>query len=188
MEKIIVGLGNPGKSYEGHRHNVGEYAVRKIAQFFDFSRSDRKDFSFFAKGEIGKTSVLLCAPARYMNLSGEVIGPLVSFYKSCDLIVIHDELDLPLGTIRFKEGGGTGGHNGLKGIHARMGSEYDRLRIGIGRPPLKEQVSSYVLSPFSKEQQNRIDMSIDSLCDIFPLLFTQSKSEFIQKLHTLDPF
>lgn len=119
-----------------------------------------------------------------MNLSGEVIGPLASFYKSSDLVVIHDELDLPLGEIRFKEGGGTGGHNGLKSIHARIGSEYDRIRIGIGRPSLKEQVSSYVLSPFSRQQQEQIDKKIDYLCDIFPLLCTQPKNQFIHKLHT----
>jgi PTH1 family peptidyl-tRNA hydrolase len=184
MNKIIVGLGNPGKAYEGHRHNVEEYAVRKMAAFLDISLSERKDFSFFAKGEIQGTSLLFCCPSRYMNLSGEVIGPLASFYKSATLVVVHDELDLPLGVVRYKEGGGTGGHNGLKSIHARIGPDYDRIRIGIGRPPLKEQVSSYVLSGFSQTQQATIDKAVDSLCDLFPFLCQGPNHEFIQRLHT----
>ncbi len=148
---LIVGLGNPGAKYEKNRHNVGFMVVDRLIDRLSPTPISKKEF----KGELYKSQdILLLKPSTFMNLSGQSVLAVKNFYKIPleHIIVIHDDLDLPLGALRFKKGGSSGGHNGLKSIDALVGSEYLRVRFGIGRPERKEQVISYVLSDFTPEE------------------------------------
>ncbi|MGK4002303.1 aminoacyl-tRNA hydrolase [Sorangium sp. So ce1036] len=150
---LVVGLGNPGKEYAPHRHNVGFMAVDALA---DEVRADpfREKFSgLHAKAEIAGEPAILLKPMTYMNESGRSVQPAMAFFKIApsSLIVLHDELDLPFGTVRLKTGGGHAGHNGLRSIMAHCGTgNFGRVRIGIGRPPagFRGEVADYVLSGF----------------------------------------
>lgn len=147
--KLIVGLGNPGKKYALNRHNVGFMAVDYFINEFDAIKIGN------FKGELFKSSeFLFLKPSTYMNLSGESVVLVKNFYKinNENIIVIHDDLDLKLGALRFKRGGSSGGHNGLKSIDKYIGNDYYRIRIGIGRPERKEEVVTYVLSDFLPEE------------------------------------
>ncbi|WP_457562498.1 aminoacyl-tRNA hydrolase [Caminibacter pacificus] len=159
--KLIVGLGNPGSKYEKNRHNIGFLAVDYLIKEFNASKLSSK-----FKGELYKSDeYLFLKPATYMNLSGESVRLVKDFYKieNDDIIVIHDDIDLKLGALRFKKGGGSGGHNGLKSIDANIGNDYWRVRIGVGRPERKEMVVSYVLSDFEDEE-------LECLEKLFPLI------------------
>jgi len=148
--KLIVGLGNPGKEYELNRHNVGFLAVDYLIDTLNASRI----YSKF-KGELFKASeYLFLKPHTFMNLSGESVVLVKNYYKidNDDIIVIHDDIDLKLGALKFKKGGGNGGHNGLKSIDKHIGFDYYRIRIGVGRPEKKEEVVKYVLSNFTKDE------------------------------------
>jgi PTH1 family peptidyl-tRNA hydrolase len=148
--KLIVGLGNPGKEYELNRHNVGFLAVDYLIDALNASKVSSK-----FKGELFKTSkYLFLKPQTFMNLSGESVVLVKNYYKidNDDIIVIHDDIDLKLGALKFKKGGGHGGHNGLKSIDKHIGSDYYRIRIGVGRPEKKEDVVKYVLSDFTKDE------------------------------------
>ncbi|NPA87951.1 MAG: aminoacyl-tRNA hydrolase [Epsilonproteobacteria bacterium] len=159
--KLIVGLGNPGSKYEKNRHNIGFLAVDYLIKEFNASKLSSK-----FKGELYKSDeYLFLKPTTYMNLSGESVRLVKDFYKieNDDIIVIHDDIDLKLGALRFKKGGGSGGHNGLKSIDANIGNDYWRVRIGVGRPERKEMVVSYVLSDFEDEE-------LECLEKLFPLI------------------
>ncbi len=159
--KLIVGLGNPGSKYEKNRHNIGFLAVDYLIKEFNASKLSSK-----FKGELYKSDeYLFLKPTTYMNLSGESVRLVKDFYKieNDDIIVIHDDIDLKLGALRFKKGGGSGGHNGLKSLDANIGNDYWRVRIGIGRPERKEMVVSYVLSDFEDEE-------LECLEKLFPLI------------------
>jgi len=148
--KLIVGLGNPGKKYEKNRHNVGFLAVDYLIDKFNATRVSSK-----FKGELFKSNdFLFLKPTTYMNLSGEAVRAVKDFYKlnNDDIIVIHDDIDLKTGALKFKKGGGSGGHNGLKSIDSHIGNDYWRVRIGVGRPERKEEVVNYVLSDFSEDE------------------------------------
>jgi PTH1 family peptidyl-tRNA hydrolase len=148
-KKLIVGLGNPGKKYELNRHNVGFMAVDYLIN--EFNANKVGDF----KGELFSTKdFLFLKPSTFMNLSGESVVLVKNFYKidNENIIVIHDDLDLKLGALKFKRGGSSGGHNGLKSIDKYIGNDYYRIRIGIGRPERKEEVINYVLSDFNKNE------------------------------------
>jgi len=150
--KLIVGLGNPGKEYELNRHNVGFLAVDYLIDTLNASKVSSK-----FKGELFKSpDYFFLKPSTYMNLSGESVVLVKNYYKidNKDIIVIHDDIDLKLGALRFKRGGGHGGHNGLKSLDKHIGSDYYRVRIGVGRPEKKEDVVKHVLSDFTdKEMQ-----------------------------------
>jgi PTH1 family peptidyl-tRNA hydrolase len=157
--KLIVGLGNIGDEYSQTRHNIGFIAIDKILQDLDYTSINKTNF----KGELFKSGdFLFLKPSTYMNLSGESVGSVKQFYKidNDDIIVIHDDLDLKLGALRFKKGGGHGGHNGLKSIDAHIGNDYHRVRIGIGRPEDKSEVVNYVLGKFSKEELEKLDKTL----------------------------
>ena len=144
---LIVGLGNPDLQYKNNRHNVGFMVVDAL---IDGQTSCEKITKTNFKGELFKApSMLLLKPSTYMNLSGESVRAVSDYFKPDHVIVIHDDLDLPFGTLRFKIGGGHGGHNGLRSIDAHIGVEYTRVRIGIGKPAHKSDVAKYVLSDFS---------------------------------------
>jgi len=153
--KLIIGLGNPGTQYEDTRHNIGFQVIDQLISSLD-ARDISKN-SFY--GELYRTpSILLLKPTTYMNLSGKSVIAVKNFFKieMDDIIVVHDDLDLPFGALKFKVGGGHGGHNGLKSIDTSIGKEYMRIRMGIGKPLYKSQVSDFVLSSFSMEEQKSI--------------------------------
>jgi len=148
---LIVGLGNPGTPYENTRHNIGFKVIDKLVSDFGAHEISKNTF----KGELFKASNLLfLKPTTFMNLSGESLQAVKNFYKIEleDIIVIHDDIDLPFSALRFKKGGGHGGHNGLRSIDAMIGKEYTRVRMGVDKPAHKSQVANYVLADFSKEE------------------------------------
>lgn len=161
MQKLlIVGLGNPGRQYAQNRHNIGFLILDTLANHLNLSFcEDKKLQCDFAQN----SQIILCKPTTFMNLSGESVYKVLHFYKLQNFCVIHDDLDLALGELRFKKGGGNGGHNGLKSIDSLCGKEYIRIRCGIGRPERKEQVASYVLSDFSPYPTELIEHSCNAL-------------------------
>ncbi len=155
--KMIVGLGNPGPRYAQNRHNVGFQIVDELAAQHGLSFDKRQFKALIASGRIDGQRVLLVKPQTYMNLSGEAVQPLVSYYKVEleDLMVVFDDMDLPVGVIRLRPFGGAGGHNGMKSIINRLGSNrFPRLRVGIGRPPGRMDPAAYVLQDFSADEES----------------------------------
>lgn len=161
MQKLlIVGLGNPGRQYTNNRHNIGFLVLDELSKALNLNFSEDKKLC----AELAQNSqIILCKPTTFMNLSGECVQKVLHYYKIEEFCVIHDDLDLPLEELRFKKGGGNGGHNGLKSIDTLCGSEYLRIRCGIGRPERKEMVASYVLSDFSPHPQKLIELTKDAL-------------------------
>lgn len=163
---LIVGLGNPGREYAAHRHNVGFMVVDALAE-----KTGAESFRAKFSGEIARTELrgedaLLLKPMTYMNLSGDSVQPCAAFFKiPLDrVVVLHDELDLPFGEIRLKKGGGHAGHNGLRSLIQRMGADFARVRIGIGRPAagFRGEVADFVLSNFSAEERESLPKIVDS--------------------------
>jgi PTH1 family peptidyl-tRNA hydrolase len=153
--KLVVGLGNPGMRYRCNRHNAGFLVVDHLALQYDISIGQTLFDAHIGKGKIAGNAVLLAKPQTFMNLSGMAVGKLADYYRIEleELIVVHDDLDLPFQTIRLKAGGGHGGHKGLISIIDHLGvSDFLRVRLGIGRPEHKSMVEGYVLSPFSEEE------------------------------------
>ncbi len=152
---IVVGLGNPGPRYEDNRHNIGFRAVEAIAEAYALTFSRTEHNAKTAHGYIENQRVILAQPQTWMNDSGKAVSPLTRFYKVApeDLLVIYDDLDIPLGTVRFRSEGSSGGHRGLQSIMQLMGTEaIPRLRLGIGRPPGRMDPAAYVLQDFSAEE------------------------------------
>lgn len=169
---LLVGLGNPGKDYAGHRHNVGFMAVDAIARRHGFGPWRQKFSGEIAEGSIGGEKVLALKPLTYMNESGRSVAAAAQFYKIAigEIVVFHDELDLPPAKIRMKTGGGHAGHNGLRSIQAHMGPEFRRVRIGIGHPGAKELVTNWVLGNFAKADAEWLDPLLDALAAAAPKL------------------
>ena len=154
--KIVIGLGNPGRKYERTRHNAGFMAVDEIASRLRFDLSAEKYHALVGKGRIDGEEALLAKPQTFMNESGRSVRAALRYTTAgvADLIVVHDELDLPLGTVRVKVGGGHGGHNGLRSIIDHLGSpEFIRVRVGVGRPAIGLDPADYVLSTFLPGEQ-----------------------------------
>ena len=154
--KLFVGLGNPGKKYTNNRHNIGFMALNQIASDHSFSPWKNKFQGQITDGKLGDEKVILLKPETFMNLSGQSVSETIKFYKIKieDIIVFHDELDLAPAKLRVKISGGHAGHNGLRSIHQHIGADYHRVRMGIGHPGHKDRVANYVLSDFSKNDQN----------------------------------
>jgi PTH1 family peptidyl-tRNA hydrolase len=151
---LIVGLGNPGTKYQNNRHNVGFMVIDRLIGDHNYTSISKSSF----KGELFKSQdILFLKPTTYMNLCGESVRAVCDYYKPQKVIVIHDDLDLHFGTLRFKFSGGTGGHNGLKSIDSHIGQEYYRVRIGIGNPESKQDVAAYVLSDFPKASSENLE-------------------------------
>ncbi len=157
---LICGLGNPGNKYKYTRHNVGFLLLDFIADEERFAFQKEKRFKGLGfKGKLNKEDAFYLMPETFMNLSGDSVLPVVSFFKlhPQNVIVIHDDVDLPFGTIKLKMGGGSGGHNGLKSIQSKIGNNFVRIRIGIGRPKNPHMdTADYVLQPFSREEMTEI--------------------------------
>ncbi len=161
---LVVGLGNPGREYASHRHNIGFMVVDALARRSKADAFRAKFSAELARTEIKGEDAWLLKPMTYMNLSGDSVQPCAAFFKIPPerVIVIHDELDLPFGDIRLKRGGGHAGHNGLRSIIGRMGADFCRVRFGIGRPPPSfRDTASWVLSSFGPEERENLDKLVD---------------------------
>ncbi|WP_456242956.1 aminoacyl-tRNA hydrolase [Spartinivicinus ruber] len=187
--QLIVGLGNPGAEYENTRHNAGAIFVEMLARQYGANlRSDKKFSGELGQITIGGQAIRLLIPTTYMNLSGQAVGALANFYKIPPqaILVAHDELDIPPGTARYKQGGGHGGHNGLRDIIAKLGNcrDFARLRIGIGHPGHSKQVVNFVLSKPPQAEQQLIDDAINTAIDTIPEALIGSWSTAVQQLHS----
>lgn len=172
--RLVVGLGNPGADYSETRHNAGFWFCERLARELgaSFSRESRYH-GLVAKTRLGGTDLWLLQPQTFMNRSGQSVQALAHFYRitPAEMLVVHDELDIPPGQLRLKFGGGLGGHNGLKDITSHIGTQdYWRLRIGIGHPGDRNDVVNYVLKPPRKEEAGEIDAAIDRALLAWPLL------------------
>lgn len=168
QRRIIAGLGNPGKEYGRTRHNVGFHIVDRLAEKHGLKFSKMMSRAIVASGDINGSKVVLVKPQTFMNESGQSVGPIVKFYKTdpTNLLVIYDDLDLPLGQLRMRKFGGSGGHNGMKSIIARVGTEnFPRLRVGIGRPPGRMDPMDYVLEPFTKAELELMEQTYERAID-----------------------
>jgi PTH1 family peptidyl-tRNA hydrolase len=159
---LVVGLGNPGKEYEGTRHNVGFELVDLLAQRLNAPRYKNELKAETAKTRIADEEVMLVKPQTYMNLSGDSVQSLAHYYKvlPARIVVAHDELDFEPGVVRLKIGGGHGGNNGLRSIIANLGADFVRIRIGIGKPPSADRGADWVLSRFDKKSRALIDEAL----------------------------
>lgn len=182
---LFVGLGNPGASYSGNRHNIGFMAAEAIARRHGMSPWRRRFQGVATEGPIGGERTLLLLPGTYMNESGRAVAEAAHFYKLdlSDIVVFHDELDLPPGKLRVKVGGGSAGHNGLRSISAHMGNDYRRVRIGIGHPGVKELVHPYVLSDFAKSDRPWVEALCEIIADHADLLAKRQDATFQNRVH-----
>lgn len=158
--KLFVGLGNPGKKYEKTKHNIGFMVIDSLSKRLNIPLNESKFNGQFGSGLVDGEKVFLLKPLTYMNLSGECVRPFMDYFKISpeDLIVIYDDLDLPVGKIRLRQKGSAGGHNGMKSVISAIGTEnFHRLRVGIGRPENRQPVVDYVLSAFAEEDQEVIE-------------------------------
>ena len=186
--QLIVGLGNPGSQYEKTRHNAGFWFIDAIARAYGISlKSENKFHGEAGKGHIDGEEVWLLKPMTFMNKSGQGIAALARFYKidAENILIAHDELDLPPGTVRLKKGGGHGGHNGLRDTVAQLGSkEFQRLRLGIGHPGHASQVSGYVLGKAPAGEQIEIERAVDKALDELSLILSGDLQKAMNRLHS----
>ncbi len=182
---LFVGLGNPGPKHAGNRHNIGFMAVQAIARRHELSPWRRRFQGVAVEGNIAKDRILLLLPGTYMNESGRAVGEAANFYKLDvgSIVVFHDEVDLSPAKVRVKVGGGVAGHNGLRSITAHIGNEYKRVRIGIGKPDIKELVPMHVLGDFAKSEWAWVEALCDVVADNAPLLVEGRDSSFQNKVH-----
>ncbi len=178
---LWVGLGNPGAEYAKNRHNIGFMVLDRIADDHGFSPWRSKFQGHVSEGRFGSTRVMLLKPRTYMNDSGRSVGEAVRFHKlaSDDVTVFHDELDLQPGKVRAKAGGGHAGHNGLRSIHAHIGQDYARVRVGIGHPGDKGRVLNHVLSDFAKSERDWVDDVSRGCSDGAPHLAEGDSAKFL---------
>jgi peptidyl-tRNA hydrolase, PTH1 family len=183
----IVGLGNPGKEYQRNRHNIGfDYVDCAVSQY-NASSARLKFHSEFYEAEISGRKIFFLKPLTYMNRSGIAVSELKTFYKLPleNILVVHDELDIPLGELRMKRGGGSAGHNGLKSIDAMIGADYFRLRLGIGRPPWKGDVSGWVLGNFTETEKNIITPVTEAAAKLLPVFIEEGAEKYKNRLATI---
>lgn len=186
---LVVGLGNPGKEYAGHRHNVGFRVVDLLASRVGarFGRSKRAHAEV-AEGRLGfgGPKLVLVKPLTYMNLSGAAVASLGQFFKVPleRVLAVHDELDVPFGEVRVKRGGGEGGHNGLRSMSKSLGSkDYARVRFGIGRPPGRQDPADFVLSDFGSVERKELDFLVDRAADVVEAVVVEGVEWAQNKYH-----
>jgi PTH1 family peptidyl-tRNA hydrolase len=185
--RLVVGLGNPGREYEATRHNAGFWFVDQLARAEGVQlRVESRFHGLVARIGRGDDECWLLEPSTFMNASGRAVGALARFYKILpqDILVVHDELDLPPGGAKLKRGGGAAGHNGLKDIIAALGQDFWRLRIGIGHPGDRAQVIHFVLQAPRREEQEAIDEAIDRSLAAWPAIRTGRMEVAMHELHT----
>ena len=190
--KLIVGLGNPGDKYKDTRHNAGEWLVERLAQRFNFSlKEESKFFGKTARAVINGQEIRFLVPTTFMNLSGKAVGALATFYRIQpeQILIAHDELDLPPGTVKIKLGGGHGGHNGLRDSIAQLSNNknFYRLRVGIGHPGDKNLVAAYVLSKPSPTDLTLIDKALEEATDCVEILLKDGINKATNRLNSFKP-
>jgi PTH1 family peptidyl-tRNA hydrolase len=183
---IIAGLGNPGKQYEKTRHNIGFLVADKLASragVFSWSKQFKAEV---AKLDAGGDRCVVLKPQTFMNLSGESVQGAMAFFKASkeEIIVVHDEVDLPLGRIKLKQGGGHGGHNGIRDIAGRIGPDFFRVRVGVGRPDGEKSTSSHVLGGFSPAEQRAVDRLVEQAADAVEMIISDGLKAAQLKFHT----
>ena len=182
---LFVGLGNPGPKHAANRHNIGFMAVQAIARRHNLSPWRRRFQGVAVEGNIASERALLLLPGTYMNESGRAVAEAVHFYKLelSNVAVFHDEVDLRPAKVRVKIGGSDAGHNGLRSITAHLGNDYKRVRIGIGKPDVKELVSGHVLGDFAKSEWAWVEALCDVIADNAPLLVEGKDATFQNRAH-----
>lgn len=184
---LIIGLGNPGSRYQYTRHNIGFMVLAELAARWEVDLKHKSFDALWNRGKIAGINVLLAMPQTYMNLSGNAARKLLAYFKAdiTKLIVIHDDLDLPFGTVRLKTGGGDAGHKGLKSIMTCLGSaDFMRVRMGIGKPSGKYQIEDYVLEKFGQEESARLPQVIQFASEAAADIVTSGMQHAMAKYHT----
>lgn len=183
--RLLVGLGNPGPRHVGNRHNIGFMALQAIARRNDIAPWRRRFQGVAVEGMLAGERVLLLLPGTYMNESGRAVHDAARFYKldPGNVVVFHDEVDLLPAKVRVKVGGGVAGHNGLRSITAHIGNEYKRVRIGIGKPDVKELVPNHVLGDFAKDEWPWVEALCGVVADNVGLLVEEKDSSFQNRVH-----
>lgn len=187
---LIVGLGNPGSEYAQTRHNAGFWYVQQLADQYRISlKNDPRFFGISGRGTIEGQEVRLLLPTTFMNRSGQSVAPFVKFFQIPvqQILIAHDELDMPAGTIRLKTGGGHGGHNGLRDIVPHIGADFHRLRIGIGHPGSREKVTGHVLGKAPPAEQNLFDQAIEQALQQTHLLVNGDVAKAMNQLNAFKP-
>src|ERR1700733_7167177 len=185
--KLIAGLGNPGEEYARTRHNAGFGFVEELARRHGGAfRLEPRHHGELARIKIGAADLWLLKPMNFMNRSGGAAQSVAAFYKApaSEVLVAYDDLDLPAGVPRLRQGGGAGGHNGMRDVIAQLGPDFWRLRLGIGHPGHRDKVLGYVLSRPPIEEDILIRQSIDAAADILPVLLTEGPQQAMHRLHT----
>ena len=181
--KIIAGLGNPTKEYEGTRHNIGFSVIDKLADKYNISMNEKKHKAICGKGMIEGEKVILLKPQTYMNLSGESVVDAVNFYKvdpEEDVIIIYDDIDLDVGKLRIRAKGSAGGHNGMKNIIAHLGTQvFPRIRVGVGAKPKAD----YVLGRFPKEELPEIEAGRETACEAVKIIVSQGVEAAMNRIN-----
>lgn len=151
---LVAGLGNPGRNHERNRHNIGFMVVDRLAEGLEIELNRIRQGSIIGDGHVGESSLFLAKPQTFMNRSGQAISSLVRYFKIplANMLVVYDEIDLPMGTLRLREKGGSGGHNGMKSIISQLGTGFPRMRLGVGRPPGAMDPAKYVLKDFGESE------------------------------------
>jgi PTH1 family peptidyl-tRNA hydrolase len=188
--KLIVGLGNPGPEHAATRHNAGFWCVDLLARQMGASwRAHARYQGEVARGVLAGQELWLLKPMTYMNRSGLSVQAMAEYFQidPAQVLTVHDDLDLPLGALRLKQGGGAGGHNGLKDLISHLGDSFWRLRVGIGHPGQRQQVIDYVLQRASKAEQACLDEAIDAATQIVPDLLSNGAEKVMNKLHRRVP-
>lgn len=188
--KLIIGLGNPSQQYAKTRHNAGFWFVERIVEQFHLNvQLDKKYQGLTARGQLYGEDVRLLMPQNYMNNSGQSVAPLVKFFNfsNDEILIVHDELDIAIATMRLKTGGGHGGHNGLRDIVPHIGADFHRLRLGIGRPANKSQVANYVLSQPTTNEKIALDLMLDEAMRVLPFLIQGHFNQAQQIINCFQP-
>ena len=182
---LLVGLGNPGSRYAGNRHNIGFMAVDAIVRRHGFGPWRKRFQGVVCDGTLAGEKIVALKPMTYMNDSGRSVGEAMRFFnlEPKDVIVIHDELDLPPGKVRVKTGGGVAGHNGLRSLGAHIGPDFQRVRVGVGHPGVKELVLHHVLRNFAKADSEWLEPLIEAIAEEAPLLAEGKAASFQNKIH-----
>ncbi len=184
---LFVGLGNIGKEYEYTRHNFGFMCVDHIVKIYRFRDKKEKFNATIFNSVIETHNVIITKPSTYMNRSGIAVSQIKSFYKIPleNIFVFHDDLDLQLGRVKFKTGGGSGGHNGIKSIDKSIGNNYNRIRLGIGRPDNRDKVVDFVLDKFTNKEERKVKEVTTCVVDSIGCLFNDKKDSFVNSCNSL---
>jgi PTH1 family peptidyl-tRNA hydrolase len=184
---LVVGLGNPGRQYQGNRHNVGFRVVDQLAARAGASSPREKYGAELLEIALGGERVILCKPMEFMNVSGQAVRQVAGFHKipAAQIVVVHDELDVPFGRLKLGAGGGAGGHNGIRSVISDLGTpDFARVRVGVDRPPPSWQGADYVLANFTGAEQNQLPEIIDTACDAVEDIVTRGLPAAMNKFNT----